>query len=168
MPANTGPVQLQALGRRLKVLGAAGNIGAAQGLGQGFGAGKTLRAQLLAGIRSAAKPLVEEARKAAREQLPRAGGLNESVANSKMVVRTRLSGPRVGVRIKSTSHGGHGANKGVIKHPVFGVWRAGTKWQDDAAAVGWFDQTMRYRAPAAMVPIRASMEIIAIEATRRL
>lgn len=167
MPANTGPVQLQALGRRLKVLGAAGNIGAAQGLGQGFGAGKTLRAQLLAGIRSAAKPLVEEARKAAREQLPRAGGLNDSVANSQIRVATRLAGPRVGVRITNRSHGGKGANRGQISHPVFGHRDRWVK-QTDAAAVGWFDQTLRYHAPAAMVPIRASMEIIAIEATRRL
>lgn len=167
MAASTGPMQLRALGLRMKALGAAGNIGAAQGLGEGFGGGKTLRAQLLAGIRSAAKPLVEETRKAAREQLPRAGGLAESVASSQIKVATRLTGPRVGVRITNRSHGGRGANRGEISHPVFGHKDRWVK-QKDPAGVGWFDQTLRHHAPAVEVPLRASMEIIAREATRRL
>ena len=165
MPA-AGSVQMRVLGLRLKALGAS-NV-AATGLGPGFGGGRTLRAQLLAGIRSAVAPMINEVRTSAREQLPKHGGLNESVATSKFAVRTQTLGPRAGVRITNTSHGGGGANRGVIRHPVFG--RAKTPWvsQQDPAAAGWFDATLAHHAPQVSVAIRATMEVIAIEATRRL
>ena len=165
MPSS-GAAQMRLLGLRLKALGAANS--AASGLGPGFGRGATLRAQLLAGIRSAAAPLLDEVRVAAREQLPKHGGLNESVAASKFAVRTRLAGPRAGVRITNTSHGGGGTNRGVIRHPVFG--RARTPWveQKDPAAAGWFDATLTHHAPQVAVALRATMETIAIQAAGRL
>ena len=172
--AATGPLQLQALGLRLKALGAAGNIGAAQGLDAGFGAGKTLRAQLLAGIRTAAKPLVEDARQAARDKLPKHGGLNERVATSEMRVATRLSGPRVGVRITNRSKGGKGTNRGEISHPVFAKGTDRTKWhwvdppQPYPAAEGWFDKTLEAKAPEVTEKVVAAMEVVAAEVRGRL
>lgn len=162
----SGPLQLQALGLRLKVLGA-GGLGGAADFGGGFGAGKTLRAQLLAGIRIAAKPLVEEARQAARDKLPKHGGLNESVASSQIRVATCLTGPRVGVRITNRSHGGRGANKGVISHPVFGNQKVWVK-QSDPGGVGWFDQTLAAGHTEVTAHVVSALEIVAAEAMRRL
>ena len=102
------------------------------------------------------------------QQLPKHGGLNESVATSKFAVRTRTVGPRAGVRITNTSHGGGGANRGLIRHPVFGNARTPWVTQEDPAAAGWFDATLAHHAPQVSVAIRATMEVIAIEATGRL
>ena len=163
---STGPLQLKSLGLRLKALGVAGDIGAAQGLGQGFGAGRTLRAQLLAGIRAAATPAVQKARQAALNELPKRGGLNVLVAKSQIRVATRLTGPKVGVRITDRGAGGRGTNRGRIRHPVFG--RNGTWVTQQLSSSGWFDETLAGEKDAVLPKIAAAMEIVAAEATRRL
>jgi hypothetical protein len=169
-----GATQLRELGLRLKALGAAGDLGAAEGLtGSAFGSGKTLRAQLLSGIRMAAKPAVEAARQAARDQLPKKGGLNTFVADTQITSRTRLTGPRVGVRIGvnkgapgSKAHRAYGANKGVINHPVFG--HLDRRAEQTLSSSGWFDKTLQDQQPVMTAAVRAAMEAVAIEATRRL
>jgi hypothetical protein len=169
----TGARQLEALGLRLKALGAAGN-GAASVELSSLGRGKTLRSQLLSGIRTGAKPAIEATRQAARTNLPKRGKLNESVATTAITVNTRLTGAKVGVRIgvpkgRKKSNKVYGANKGVVRHPVFGEWLPGMPDQNlgDNAA-GWFDKTLRREVPKTIVPIRAAMEAVALEATRRL
>jgi hypothetical protein len=163
-----GATQLKALGVRLKALGAAGDLAASDNLGAlKFGGGKTLRAQLLAGIRIAAKPAVEATRQAARDTLPKKGGLNNYVADTQITSATRLTGPRVGVRIgvKRGNHKAYGANKGTIRHPVFG--RA--TWVDQELHTrGWFDKTLESKKPEITTGVRSAMEAVAIEATRRL
>jgi hypothetical protein len=163
-----GAGQLKALGVRLKALGAAGDLGASADLsGPRFGAGKTLRAQLLAGIRTGAKPAIEATRQAARDKLPKKGGLNDYVADTQIVSATRLSGPRVGVRIgvKRGSHKAWGANRGAIRHPVFGH---DTWVNQELHTRGWFDKTLEDQRPVVTAAVRAAMEVVAIEATRRL
>lgn len=174
MPNADGAMQLKALGVRLKALGAAGDLGAAEGLtGTAFGRGKTLRAQLLAGIRNGAKPAVEAARQAARDKLPKKGGLNTFVADTQIVSRTRLSGPRVGVRIGvnkgapgTRAHRAYGANKGVVNHPVFG--HLDRRAEQTLSAAGWFDQTLKDQQSLMTTKVRLAMEAVAYEATRRL
>jgi hypothetical protein len=164
-----GATQLKALGVRLKALGAAGDLAASDNLGSlKFGGGKTLRAQLLAGIRIAAKPAVEATKQAARDSLPKKGGLNNYVADTQITTATRLTGPRVGVRIgvKRGNHKAYGANKGTIRHPVFGH---ADRWVDQELHVrGWFDKTLEGQKPQVTAKVQAAMEAVAIEATRRL
>jgi len=143
----TGVEQLAALGVRLKVAGA-----------------KDLRRELLAGLRVAAKPLVADARAAATAQLPKRGGLNARVAKDPILIRNRLTGSGVGVRIVTTTSDTRGANRGTWRHPVFktGAWVE----QTYAPAKGWFDDTLTKAAPAARVQILAAMESVALKITK--
>jgi hypothetical protein len=92
--------------------------------------------------------MVVEARQAARDRLPKAGGLNTRVAAEPMLIRNRLTGTGVGVRIVTTTTDTRGANRGIIRHPVFGhrdQWVA----QPYEPAKGWFDQTLEKASPEA-------------------
>lgn len=168
MPNASGGAQLQALGLRLKQLGSVQNALASSELTD-LGRGLTLRSQLLAGIRVGTKPAIQATRDAARANLPKHGGLNEKIATTQITTATRLTGPRVGVRIgvtkgRTRSGKAYGANKGLIKHPVFGKG----KWVDQKVPAGWFDETLKTKTPQVAVSIQAAMERVAIEATRRL
>jgi hypothetical protein len=110
---------------------------------------RELRKRMLAGLREAGKPLARAAEDAARANLPRGGGLNEWVAGSKFAIRTKTTGKSAGIRVVATKRGHDlvGMNAGVVRHPVFGIWRPATPptrirpgwWQD--AIEGHADQT---------------------------
>jgi hypothetical protein len=168
--ADSGALQLQALGRRFKTLAGYQNLGAAEGLGSG----RSLRAQLLAGIRVGTKPMVDAARQAARDELPKHGGLNEYVASSLIGTYTRTTGPQVGIRIGvrkgAGSHKAWGANKGLIRHPVFArgdLTRDRWRWVDQKVPAGWFDDTLRKATPASVEAVTKTCELIAAELTMR-
>jgi hypothetical protein len=131
----TGLDQLRRLGLALKV---AGNGG--------------LRRELLSGLRAAAKPLVKDAKQAALDKLPKAGGLNTRIAGEPMLIRNRLTGSSAGVRIVTTTTDTRGPNHGVIRHPVFGHM---DRWvtQPYPAGKGWFDQTLEKASPGAQKAI---------------
>ena len=155
-------LQLKMIGLRMKALGAGGNMLAAPGLG----AGKTLRAQLFGAIRTAAKPAVEATRQAARDTLPKRGGLNKYIAAEKIKVATRLTGPMVGVRIVAQS-GQWNSDQSEVRHPVFG--RKNRPWTSTTIATpGWFERTLTREAPKVIGPIRVAMEAVAVEAMGRL
>ena len=161
MPDADGALQLRALGLRMKELSAAGNLAAAEGLGSG----RTLRAQLLGAIRAASKPAVQSVKDAARTQLPKRGGLNDYIANEKIKTGTRLTGPRVGVRITASS-GNWSENQTSVRHPVFGNRK---RWAvTPIASPGWFTETLQHEVPAVTAAIRIAMEAVAAEATRRI
>lgn len=163
----SGALQLKALGLRLKALGGAAGAGGAATDVAGLAIGpKTLRAQLIAAIKVAAKPAMRAASDAARSNLPRAGGLNAVVADSKIKTTVKTAGPRVGVRIVDSGPGTRNANRGYIRHPVFGVWRPNVPNQPVPS--GWFDRTLANQAPGVTADIRAVLELVAQEATRRL
>jgi hypothetical protein len=153
MPA-VGAGQLELLGLRLKAAGATG-----------------LRRNLLAGIRAGAKPLVADVRAAALAQLPKSGGLNEYVASSPIAVRTRLSGPSVGVRIVNTKKGAgsggiadFGSDRGAVRHPVFG--HKDRKWAVTKVTPGWFTKTLEDKSPGVAPDVFAAMELTAREIMR--
>ena len=131
-----GTEQMAALGRRFKAAG-----DPAHGL----------RRELLAALRSAGAPLIKDAKAAARERLPKAGGLNERVANEPITMRNRLTGPSVGVRIVTTTTDTRGADRGTIRHPVYakGQNRDSWKWvnQPYPAGKGWFTDTLESHRP---------------------
>jgi len=116
-------VELPLLAARMKAAGAVG-----------------LRAEMVAGLRAVAKPMVPLLQQAARDRLPRAGGLNEAVASKKPKVSVRTTGRTAGVRIRSQVKGNY-TNTGTWRHPVFGDRKKWVQETDDNAA-GWWDDTI--------------------------
>lgn len=105
-----------------------------------------MRKQLNQGLRDGAKPLIPQARAAARRELPHEGGLAELVARAPMRVQVRTGVRTAGVRVvvgKNRS-GARAANRGLIRHPVFGNREV---WVNQKVPSGWFDDTMRAGAP---------------------
>lgn len=146
--AVAGAEELEKVGRRLVEIG-----------------DNQLRKQLLKGIRTAAKPLVEDIRESARDQLPHRGGLAELIAKSKMGIRTRLSG-NVSVRLVATSpHDLDQLNRGKLRHPVFGDRE---NWATQDVPKGWFDKPVEKREPAIRDAVLDAMHEIAEQATRRV
>jgi hypothetical protein len=102
---------------------------------------KDLRKELLKGLQEAAKPLKVAVANSARAKLPKRGGLAEFVASGKVTVNTR-AGANPGITIKSQR--GSGADKGTVRHPVFGS----EVWVGQPVSPGWFTQTLTDAAPA--------------------
>ncbi len=63
---------------------------------------KEVRPRVFRAIQSATKPLKQEIPASARATLPHSGGLNELIADLKIVTQSRLVGRNVGVRIISS------------------------------------------------------------------
>lgn len=128
--------------------------------------GKGLRRELHAGLRAAAKPMAEAAKQAAREELPKAGGLNEWVASgptkgekTRWAVRNSLTGRGAGTRIRAVKKGGSkGAHdlakldEGIARHPTFGR-RGRGQWKDTPIKAGWFSDTLQREAPAVQLAL---------------
>jgi hypothetical protein len=106
---------------------------------------KDLRRELLRGIQRAAKPAREAAKTAARNELPRRGGLNDRVAASKFTARTRTGGKNPGVRITGKGELDLPAlDRGRLRHPLFGNRR---RWYEQRIDAGWFTKAMEDLAP---------------------
>ena len=142
----SGSAQLAALAVRLKVAG-----------------DKTLRRELLRGLKSGADPLVKKVAEAARSQLPHGGGLNEQVAGQKVKVQVRTGARTAGVRLTTTAPDTRQTDSGFVRHPVFG--HRDRKWptQQIPAAKGWWSQTLADGAPDVQPDLAAAMERVALE-----
>lgn len=131
----------------------------------------TLRKELNKGLREASKPLIASTRKAARERLPKSGGLAELVAKTPQRVQVRTGAQTAGVRIvvvKSKS-GARRANRGVLRHPVFADSskdRRDWTWVDQKVNSDWFDGPLREGAPLVVPHLRAAMEKVAQQIVR--
>lgn len=102
-----------------------------------------LRKEMLRGIRTATKPMIEAARDSARDNLPSSGGLNEIVATSKFGTRTRTAGRSPGVRVVGTSGISIGAiDQGRLRHPTFGH----DPWVTQSVKPKWFTGAMESSA----------------------
>ena len=141
----SGSAQLAALAVRLKVAG-----------------DKTLRRELLRGLKSGADPLVKKVAEAARAQLPHGGGLNEQVAGQKVKVQVRTGARTAGVRLTTTAPDTSQTDSGFVRHPVFGN-RKKWKTQQIPAAKGWWSQTLADGAPDVQPDLAAAMERVALE-----
>ncbi|GAC1376343.1 MAG: hypothetical protein NVSMB4_05060 [Acidimicrobiales bacterium] len=127
-----------------------------------------LRRQLLAGLRAGAKPLVPKVQAAAREKLPRRGGLADQVAGQPVSVTTRFSARSFNIRLSEkrlTSSGkrtgAKGADNGTIRHPVFGHWLAGQPDQQIPRAAGWWSDTLRRASPEVTDDLYRAAELVA-------
>lgn len=132
-------------------------------------AGQTdLRKELNKALRAAAKPLIPKTRAAARVRLPRAGGMAEAVARASQRVQVRTGAKTAGVRVVvSKTTAARAANKGAVRHPVFGSDRWVT--QEIPKAEGWFDETLNEEAPKVAQPaIEQALESIASRVVREV
>lgn len=113
---------------------------------------KELRRDLLRGIQQATKELKDAAKKAALDNLPKRGGLNEFVASAKFATRVRTSGRSPGVSIVASKSGHDLAamDRGRLRHPVYGNRRL---WVTQTITPGWFTDAMRDAAQ----PVRAEL-----------
>lgn len=127
-----------------------------------------LRKELNAGFRAAAKPLIAKSRQEALRRLPSRGGLARRVARAPQRVQVRTGDATAGVRIvipKSNS-GARAANRGVVRHPVFGD----EPYVDQAVPPGWFDDPMQSGAPTVRPELEKAMHRVAdkiVEEARR-
>ena len=101
---------------------------------------KGLRNELNKAMRNAAKPLIPKVRDAARESLPKHGGLNERIAKKPYRVQVRTGALTAGVRVVGTKVDPR-INTGRVYHPVFGH-KPGVV-QNVPDAKGYFDDTIR-------------------------
>jgi hypothetical protein len=129
--AGNGSAELAALAARLKATGSGG-----------------LRLQLLRGLKSGAAPLIPLVQQAARDQLPKSGGLNEQVASQKVSVSVRTGARTAGVRLTTTAPDTAQTDAGFVRHPTFGRRGKGSwRTQQIPAAVGWWSKTLAASAP---------------------
>jgi hypothetical protein len=128
-------------------------------------AGRTeLRKELHKGMRKAARPLIPKARAEARARLPQSGGLADQVAREPARVQVRTGrDPGVRVVIGRKRGGARQANRGVIRHPVFGNRDV---WVDQRVRPGWFDDPMRGEAPAIRRDVLRAMDDVADQVVR--
>ena len=123
-------------------------------------AGRTeLRKELHKGLRDGAKPLIPKARAEALRRLPSSGGLAKQIAKEPMRVQVR-TGRTPGVRIVvgRKRGGARQANRGVIRHPVFGNRDV---WVDQKVPPGWFDDPLRKGAPGVRPELEKAIDRIA-------
>ena len=105
-----------------------------------------LRKQFHKTIRTAAKPAIPAVRKSAREKGPKAGELNERLAQKPYRTQVRTGAKTAGVRIVGTKVDPRINALGRIQHPVFG--RAGKKVvQYDSDLKGYFDEPLKELGP---------------------
>jgi hypothetical protein len=103
-------------------------------------------------IRGAAGPLVSAVRAEARRRLPHEGGLDEQQASQAIRVSITTGSRSAGVRIRTRTRGSVQTNKGFVRHPVFGTWRAKMPNQQIPGAAGWWTDTMT-EGSAAVTPL---------------
>lgn len=119
-------------------------------------AGQTeLRKELHKAMRTAAKPLIPEVRKAARAQLPKSGGLNERIARKPYRAQVRTGAKTAGVRITGSKVDPR-INEGRVAHPVFGRSKS-TVVQQVPSAQGYFDETLRDQGPQVRDELRRTL-----------
>lgn len=126
-----------------------------------------LRKDLNAAMKRAAKPLIADARQAAREAFPKKGGLNESVARkTKFRVVTRTGdNPGISIGAPRKNVTAYLANRdGRFRHPVHAdptKTRKQWKWVTQPGPRGWFDDAMRGEAPKVRPALEQALEDMA-------
>ena len=115
-------------------------------------------------IRAAAKPLADDVKKAAADQLPQRGGLARRVAKERVTVSVRTGARTAGVRLLQRNHDAKATNAGYVRHPTFGhrPW----KTQDIPRARGWWSDTLRARSDEVTPDVERAMEEAAREIER--
>ncbi len=105
-----------------------------------------LRKALNAEMRKGARPLIPQARDSALSTLPTKGGLARQVSKEPMRVSVQTGATTAGVAIVVGRRrgGARSANQGRVRHPVFGNR---DRWVTQVVQPGWFDKSLRRKAP---------------------
>jgi hypothetical protein len=120
---------------------------------------KDLRKLLMSGMQRAGKPLKVAAAQAARDNLPRKGGLAEWVASSKFSVATRGGrDPSVRIVARKVGHDLAALDRGRLRHPLFGNRR---HWFNQQIRPGWFSDAMTAQAPAVRTEVVRVLDQVA-------
>ena len=113
-----------------------------------------LRRELNKGLREGAKPLVQDAKDAARDDLPKRGGLADRVASRP----TTVSVTQGGIKIRVKGVDAKSADRGVLRHPVYGNRNT---WVLQRIPTGYFTNRMRREAPKVRPDLIRAMDRIA-------
>ena len=116
---------------------------------------KDLKRELYKAVGKATRPLISAARKSATEQLPRRGGLNKRVAQSRFSTNKRQSGVRVTAR---NAYSLRQIDRGIVRHPVYGNTEV---WVNQPVNSGWWSEPLEAGAPTARRAIQEAMDEIA-------
>jgi hypothetical protein len=127
------------------------------------GGGKVLRRELNKALRDGAKPLIDDARSAARSRLPHAGGLNDRIASAPMRIAVSASQREPGVKVVVKGVDARSTNSGRLRHPVFNRADRPPVWVTQRIDPGWFTDAMREKAPRVRPHLLAAMERAAQE-----
>lgn len=123
-----------------------------------------LRRELLRGINRAVRPLKQAVQDAAVRELPKRGGLNRWVADSKFGSRTRATAgrdARVTITTKKAGHDIRAIDRGRLRHPVFGNR---TTWVNQEVKPGWFTRTVSDGSPI----VRRELERVIDDVARKI
>ena len=123
----------------------------------------SLRREIQRGLRAGAKPVRDAGRRAARERLPKAGGLNDYVADATFGIQTNLgtAHPTVRIVVNRKGHDLKAIDDGVVRHPT---WGHRDRWVTQRIAPHVVTDGMREAAPEA----RAELAHAVDEWARRL
>jgi hypothetical protein len=126
---------------------------------------KELQRELAKAVNSATKPIKDAAKQSALRTLPKRGGLNKRVANSKFTTRRRAGARIAGVRVEVKSDDALGMlDKGTVRHPVHGNRDV---WVTQRVTPGWWTDPTEALAPQARRDLEAAMRAIAAKIERR-
>lgn len=125
-------------------------------------ADKGLQRELSKAISTATQPLKGAARESARKTLPRHGGLNEKVANSRFSTRRRANGLRIQAQ---NAYALRRLDEGIAQHPVFGNRQ---NWVTQQVRPGWWSTPVKELAPKAREEISQAMQRVADQIGRRV
>lgn len=118
-----------------------------------------LRKALNKGLREAAKPLIPKTRESALSGLPRRGGLARQVAKTPQRVQVRTGrDPGVRIAVSNSRSGARAANRGVIRHPVFGHR---DRFVAQQVQPGWFDRPLLEAAKDVLPELERVLERVA-------
>lgn len=123
-----------------------------------------LRKELNKRLKAAVKPVIAETRARARQTLPQGGGYAALVARAPQRVQVRTGQETAGVRVvvvRDKSSAAR-ANRGVIRHPVFGH----DVWVDQPVTPGWFDVPAEAAAPEVRKAVQAAMQSVVDDIVR--
>lgn len=126
---------------------------------------KTLRKELLRGIREATKGTKARIKANALAELPSRGGLAKRVAASKIATKTRTTAKVTSVRITAANaYEVKKMNEGKVRHPVHGNRKL---WVNQSIKAGWFTDPIEADAPTIQAEIGQAMAVVAGKLDKR-
>lgn len=114
------------------------------------------RSEIRRTLTKATKPLRTQIRDAARDRLPKAGGLNKWAAVMPgLLTDFRPDTQSVKIRDSKRGHDLKSIDEGRVRHPLYGDKN---HWYQQAVAPGFFTDTVAARSPEVAAVVRTELE----------